>query len=278
MLPLSACYAGLLDWENSAEDAKGCIGANKSFIKGYFRLATALKNMNQLDAARDALNRGIAQDPKSADLKQTLKDVEELIRADKVASLIAQAESQLKNQDYASAVKTADSALRMDAGNADANRIISVARPRFEAEEKVRKSGLSKVELLKEEGDASYKEAQFEKAIEKYTKCLDSLTDKTSALAIKCYSNRSACYKQLSNFDGTVSDCTAVLEVDPNNVKALIRRAQAFEAIERFRFALQDVRAVLSMGDMAGASNIQLANGMQHRLNRVVQQLKSGDS
>lgn len=52
-------------------------------------------------------------------------------------------------------------------------------------------------------------------------------------MAIKCYSNRAACYKQLSNFDATVEDTTAVLEVEPNNVKALVRRAQAFEAIER---------------------------------------------
>lgn len=67
----------------------------------------------------------------------------------------------------------------------------------------------------------------------KYTECLDNLPNKRSALAIKCFSNRSACYKQLSNFDATVEDTTAVLEIEPNNVKALVRRAQAFEAIER---------------------------------------------
>lgn len=70
-------------------------------------------------------------------------------------------------------------------------------------------------------------------AIVKYTECLDSLPDRRSELAIKCFSNRSACYKQLSNFDATVEDTTAVLEVEPENVKALVRRAQAFEAIER---------------------------------------------
>lgn len=67
----------------------------------------------------------------------------------------------------------------------------------------------------------------------KYTECLNQIPDKRSPLAINCYSNRSACYKQLSNFDATVEDTTAVLEVEPSNVKALVRRAQAFEAIER---------------------------------------------
>ncbi len=192
-----------------------------------------------------------------------------------MASLIASAESQLRRQDYAGAVRTCDSIMRTDAGNPDAKRILSVAQPRFDAAEKKRRAGLGRVELLKEEGDDAYRQAQFEIAVEKYSKCLNLISDKTSELAIKCLSNRGACYKQLSNFDGTVSDCTAVLEVDPNNVKSLIRRAQAFEAIERFRFALQDVRTVLALSpDVVGPANLQIANGMQHRLNRVVQQLK----
>ncbi len=165
--------------------------------------------------------------------------------------------------------------MRTDAGNPDAKRILSVAQPRFDAAEKKRKAGLGRVGLLKEEGDDAYRNAQFEVAVGKYSKCLDLISDKTSELAIKCLSNRGACYKQLSHFDGTVSDCTAVLEVDPNNVKSLIRRAQAFEAIERFRFALQDIRTVLALSpDVVGPTNLQIANGMQHRLNRVVQQLK----
>jgi len=55
----------------------------------------------------------------------------------------------------------------------------------------------------------------------------------TEDLAIRCLSNRAACYKQLSDFDGTIEDCSSVLEADANNVKALVRRAQAFEAVER---------------------------------------------
>jgi len=54
-----------------------------------------------------------------------------------------------------------------------------------------------------------------------------------------------------------------------------MRRAQAFEACERYKSALQDVRQVLSYGPEAcGKASYDLANGMQHRLNRVIQQLK----
>ena len=104
--------------------------------------------------------------------------------------------------------------------------------------------------------------------------CIDK--GPSQELKIKCLSNRSACYKQLSNFDGTIEDCSTVLEAEPENVKAIIRRAQAFEAVERYKFALQDVKTVLSMpGDKVGAANWKLANDMQHRLNRVVAQLKA---
>jgi stress-induced-phosphoprotein 1 len=93
------------------------------------------------------------------------------------------------------------------------------------------------------------------------------------------YVHYTACYKQISNFDGVISDCTAVLEVDPDNVKALIRRAQAFEGVERYRFALQDVKTVLMMGiSSVGKTNYDLCNMMQHRLQRTVNQLKKMNS
>jgi stress-induced-phosphoprotein 1 len=66
-----------------------------------------------------------------------------------------------------------------------------------------------------------------------------------------------------------------VLEVKPEDVKSLIRRAQAFEAVERYKSSLQDVRQVLAYGlDAVGKTTYDLANGMQHRLNKVIQQLR----
>jgi stress-induced-phosphoprotein 1 len=124
--------------------------------------------------------------------------------------------------------------------------------------------------------------ANFEGAIEWYTKCIDALRAANKAqseLALKAYSNRAACYKQISNFDGTIADCSAVLEVEPDNVKALIRRAQAFEGVERYRFSLEDCKSVLQMPyEKVGKTNWDLCNMMQHRLNRTVQQLKKMDS
>merc|ERR1711874_852139 len=155
---------------------------------------------------------------------------------------------------------------------------MSRVKPKFERMEARRKAGLSLTESHKENGDDAYKSANFEVAIGHYGQCIDALKKEgksESELILKAYSNRAACYKQISNFDGTIEDCTAVLEIEPDNVKALIRRAQAFEGVERYRFALQDCKTVLTMPyEKVGKVNWDLCNMMQHRLNRTVQQLK----
>ena len=243
------------------------------------------------------VKRGLGIESTNADLKKMSRELEEALRLRKVDSAISQAESQIAANDIPGAMNTIKMAQRLDPDNKKLNALLTKIKPVFDRLEKERLSCLDSRERLKEQGDAAFKAANFEAAIVAYTKALDSITDKvsnlfhftryqltvlsdaisqSSELALKCYGNRAACYKQLSNFDGTISDCTAVLEHKPDDVKSLVRRAQAFEACERYKSALQDVRLVLSLGlDVVGKSSYDLANGMQHRLNRVIAQLKS---
>lgn len=275
----AACWEKIGDYEAMAEAGRNCIKADRSFVKGYFRLATAQKNLNHLAECIKTLENGLGIEASNADLKRMKKEITELQRGEQVAVHIAKAEEQLQNGDISAAMKTLELASRLDAGNADIERMMSKVKPKYDAMEKKRKAGLSSTEVHKERGDEAYKNANFELAIEHYTKCIDSLKNAgkgESELALKAYSNRAACYKQISNFDGTISDCTAVLEIDPENVKALVRRAQAFEGVERYRFALQDVKTVLSMPAAdVGKANLDICNMMQHRLNRTVSLLDS---
>ena len=232
--------------------------------------------MGNFDGALEAVKRGLGIEPSNADLKKMSRELDESIRQRKVESAIEAAEGQLKSDDITSAYKTVDNALRLDPQNTTLNKLMDKIKPLYEKAEKKRVSQLDPSEKIKETGDQQFKNADFEGAIQSYTKCLNNIRDKQSELAIKCYANRAACYKQLSNFDGTIADCTSVLEVKPDDTKAMIRRAQAYEAVERYKSALQDVRAVLALGaDVCGKQTFDLANGMQHRLNRVIAQLKS---
>ncbi len=299
----SASYAGLNDWENAANDAAECIKADKNFVKGtslspytsytspltppthpsppppkttgYFRLALAQKNLQRYEAALETITRGLGVDFGNNDLKGMRKEVEDGVRMQKVATIIETATKQFGAKDYSGALGTIEQGLRIDAGNSSLVALKAKVQPLWDKEEKTRKAGLSPVEKMKEEGDTMYKNASFEKAIQQYSKTLDKIDDKGSEIALKVYSNRAACYKQLSNFDGVISDCTSVLEVRPDDVKSLLRRAQAFEAVERYKMALQDVRTLLALpADQVGPSNTTIANGLQHRLNRVIQKLR----
>jgi len=278
---MAACYEKLGNYEEMANASQNCIKADKSFVKGYFRLATAQKCMNDLANCVKSLESGLAVQPTNPDLKKMKKEIQELQRAEQVAAYCRKADEQMTNGDVAGAYKTLDLASRLDAGNAEIERMMSKVKPKWEAMEKRRKASLSATELYKERGDEAYKNANFEVAIEFYTKCLEALRKEgnTNAdLRLKALSNRAACYKQISNFDGTIADSTEVLEIDPENVKALVRRAQAFEGVERYRFALQDCKTVLSMPyNKVGDANFKLCTMMQHRLQRTVNQLKSMD-
>lgn len=276
---MAACYEKLRNYAGMEEASRECIKADKNFVKGYFRLATALKATNNLAECIKALESGLAIQSSNPDLKKMKKDVIELQRAEQVSQFCLKAEEQMLGGDIAGAYKTLELASRLDAGNPDIERMMSKVKPKWDALERKRKAALSSTEIYKERGDEAYKSANFEGAIGLYTQCIDALKREgksTSELALKTYSNRAACYKQISNFDGTIEDCSAVLEMDPENVKALIRRAQAFEAVERYRFALQDVKTVLGMPyHKVGKANFDLCNGLQHRLQRTVQQLKA---
>lgn len=276
---MAACFEKLGEYDAMADAARSCIKADRNFVKGYFRLAVAQKNLDDLAGCVKTLESGLAVQSSNPDLKRMKKEVQELQRGEQVATYCRKAEEQMQGGDIPGAYKTLELASRLDAGNPDIDRMMSRVKPKYEKMEQRRKAGLSATEIYKERGDEKYKAADFEGAIELYGQCIVSLKREgkdQSELALKAHSNRAACYKQISNFDGVIEDCTAVLEIDPENVKALIRRAQAFEGVERYRFALQDVKTVLAMPfDRVGKSNFDLCNMMQHRLNRTVQQLKA---
>lgn len=237
----------------------------------------ALRSTGKYKEAIDNIKMGLAEDPGNADLKKQASEMEEMMRKERVLVLISKANEQMQSGELKECLTTCDRALALDAGNKEVVKIKSLVEPKFQAAEKRRLVSLPKPARDKETGDKCYREANFEGAIEAYTKCIDATPDKSSELCLKAYSNRSACYKQLSNFDGTIADCTAVLDSDPNNVKALVRRAQAFEAVERYKSALQDIKYVLGMPQPAvGQANWSLCNMMKERLNRVVQQLRAG--
>jgi len=158
---VAACYEKLGDFEKMADAARAGILADKTFVKGYFRLATAQKNLNDLAGAIKSLEGGLAIDSSNADLKKMKKDIVELQRAEQVAIYCKKAEEQMQSGDIAGAYKTLELASRLDAGNASIEKMMSKVKPKYEAMENRRKAGLSSTELHKEKGDEAYKVILF---------------------------------------------------------------------------------------------------------------------
>lgn len=159
---MAACYEKLSDYDDMEEAARSCIKADKNFVKGYFRLATALKAKNDLEGCIKALESGLAVDSSNADLKRMKKDLTELQRGETVAAYIRKCEEQTANGDIGGAYKTLELASRLDAGNPDIERMMGRIKPKYERMEAQRRANLSPDEVHKERGDDAFKNAQFE--------------------------------------------------------------------------------------------------------------------
>ena len=53
------------------------------------------------------------------------------------------------------------------------------------------------------------------------------------------FANRAACYLHQKEYESVIEDCTLSIEQAPDYVKAYIRRAQAYEALDDLETALQ---------------------------------------
>ncbi|KAI5811682.1 hypothetical protein DFH27DRAFT_41006 [Peziza echinospora] len=90
---------------------------------------------------------------------------------------------------------------------------------------------------LKLAGNKAYGAKDYTLAIDLYSQAILCKPDPIF------YSNRSACYNALSDWDKVIEDTTAALVLDPEYVKALNRRANAYEQLERYSEALLDFTA-----------------------------------
>jgi len=102
-------------------------------------------------------------------------------------------------------------------------------------------------QIAREEGNYLFKEGKFVKAVEAYTRGLELTNDpKERALLL---GNRAACklQQECQDYNSVICDCTEALEIEPHNSKLMTRRAQAYEALEKYKHALQEYRQAFSL-------------------------------
>lgn len=121
---------------------------------------------------------------------------------------------------------------------------------------------------LKQSGNECFKTGQYGEATNLYSQAIKELEKVAQRnpedLAI-LYSNRAASYLKEGNCSECVKDCCTSLELYPFNVKSLLRRAAAYEGLERYRLAYVDYKTALQVD-----CNIAAAHDGTNRMTKAL--------
>ncbi|KAJ3024954.1 UNVERIFIED_CONTAM: hypothetical protein HDU68_007633, partial [Siphonaria sp. JEL0065] len=102
----------------------------------------------------------------------------------------------------------------------------------------------------KSTGNELYKSGNYPSALDSYTTAIVHLPP-TDWDLIPLLTNRATTYMKLGDYTSAIEDCNRVQELKEGDVKSLLRRAEAYEARERFGEAVRDYEAVVR-GDPVG--------------------------
>ena len=115
---------------------------------------------------------------------------------------------------------------------------------------------------LKIAGNKAYGDKSYNEAIDLYGKAVLCKPDPIF------YSNRAACFNALGNWEKVVEDTTAAINLDNEYVKALNRRANAYEHLEKHSEALLDYTASCIID---GFKNEQTERSVERSLKKVAE-------
>lgn len=109
----------------------------------------------------------------------------------------------------------------------------------------------------KEEGNVLFKFGKYQRALKKYDKAVDYVSEDgpfgdddqklIKSLRVSCWLNGAACCLKLDDFEEAIKQCSMVLDIESSNVKALYRRAQAYMKTNDLHLAELDIKKSLEI-------------------------------
>jgi len=140
----------------------------------------------------------------------------------------------------------------------------------FEAEMKIKQADDARLAA-----NAYFRNARYVEAADLYTDVLntlsfeppnESITDRQQRSQLFCHLNRAACNLKLANNDLVIEDCNLVLEKEPTNVKALVRRGTALMNKEKYTEAKVDLIAATKLSP-EDATITKLIQDLEEKVN-----------
>ncbi|XP_077043571.1 sperm-associated antigen 1 isoform X1 [Agelaius phoeniceus] len=114
-------------------------------------------------------------------------------------------------------------------------------------EKKIDTTGMTKREKIfiatreKEKGNEAFATGDYVEAVTYYTRSLSVIP--TAAV----YNNKAQAEIKLQDWDNALQDCEKVLDMEPGNIKALMRRATVHSHLQNYQTAIEDLNKVLSV-------------------------------
>uniref|UniRef100_A0A5F8G410 Sperm-associated antigen 1 n=1 Tax=Monodelphis domestica TaxID=13616 RepID=A0A5F8G410_MONDO len=93
----------------------------------------------------------------------------------------------------------------------------------------------------KEKGNEAFTSGDYEEAVTYYTRSIS-----VSPMVV-AYNNRAQAEIKLSNWNNALQDCEKVLELEPGNLKAFMRRATVYQHQNKYQEAIEDLKKVLNI-------------------------------
>ncbi|KEG13450.1 putative stress-inducible protein STI1-like [Trypanosoma grayi] len=145
------------------------------------------------------------------------------------------------------AVKAFQQALKVEPGNEEVQEKLQKLNAALkDRDEKMTPASCKTADEAKVIGNSMFTSGKYEKAVLFYSRAIELGSEKNGELA-NYYANRAACHQQTHNYELVISDCDKALEIDSKHVKALIRRAIAYEGLEKWKKALDDYNRANSL-------------------------------
>ena len=113
---------------------------------------------------------------------------------------------------------------------------------------------LAQAQEAKERGNEHFKKGELPEALECYSEAIELAAPTEAGEVGVFFANRAAVFARMGQHQAVCDDCDAALARQPEYVKALVRRAQAREALDQPSEALADMKRALEIEPGAKAA------------------------
>ncbi|CAH1420109.1 unnamed protein product [Lactuca virosa] len=116
-------------------------------------------------------------------------------------------------------------------------------------EDELKQKLLAEMNEAKVEGNKLFGDGLYEEALLKYDYAIQLAPEISSLSEIRsiCHNNRATCFFKLGKYEESIKECTKALELNPNYMKALLRKAEAHEKLENYEDAIAGMKKILEL-------------------------------